>query len=188
MNSWTMLLVGLVATIALLAAACGTGSGDEDTPAQQSTETASSGGDSTEDPMMDHSVSGVPLDMDAKYGGILRVSQRSTNPLIPWEEAAGPAFDVAHLLNNMLIKPRTWGNEDDYRNNAFFELHPDLAETWEQSANGLAWSFNLRDGVEWSDGTPLSCNDVKVVIRHHPPGGRCGTTSQPTEDPLPGHP
>ena len=162
MNRLTMLLVGMVATLALLAAACGTGSDDEDTPVSQPTATASSGGTPpTEVPMMDHSVSGVPLDMDAKYGGILRVSQRSTNPLIPWEEAAGPAFDVAHLLNNMLIKPRTWGNEDDFRNNAFFELHPDLAETWEQSANGLAWSFNLRDGVEWSDGTPLSCNDVK---------------------------
>ena len=44
MNKWTMLLVGLVATIALLAAACGTGSDDEDTPAP--TATASSPGDS----------------------------------------------------------------------------------------------------------------------------------------------
>ena len=158
MNRLTMLLVGMVATLALLAAACGTGSEDEDTPVSQPTVGGTT--PSTEVPM-DHSVSGVPLDMDAKYGGILKVSQRSTNPLNPWEEAAGPAFDVAHLLNNMLIKPRTWGTEDDYKNAAFFELHPDLAETWEQSPNGLAWTFNLRDGIEWSDGTPLSCNDVK---------------------------
>ena len=45
MNKWTMLLVGLVATIALLAAACGTGSDDEDTPVPVAT--ASSGGATT---------------------------------------------------------------------------------------------------------------------------------------------
>ena len=32
MNRLTLLLVGMVATLALLAAACGTGSDDEDTP------------------------------------------------------------------------------------------------------------------------------------------------------------
>ena len=162
MSRWTMLLVGLVATLALLAAACGTGSEDEDTPEPQPTTPASSGGETTESPtMMDHSISGVPLEEDARHGGILEIAYRSNNPLIPWEEAAGPAFDVGHLLQNMLIKPRTWGTEEDYQSNAFFELHPDLAETWEQSTNGLAWTFNLRDGVEWSDGTALTCADVK---------------------------
>ena len=50
---------------------------------------------------------------------------------------------------------------EDFNNLAYFELHPDLAKSWEQSDNGLGYTFNLRDGVNWSDGVPVSCNDVK---------------------------
>ena len=108
------------------------------------------------------SVSGIPLDPDAKYGGILRTSYISNSPsFIPWESAAGHSFPVAHLLNDMLIKPRTWGNRDDVRNQVYFELHPDLAESWAESEDGLRYTFNLRDGVSWSDGVPVSCNDIK---------------------------
>ena len=180
MSRWTLVLVGLVATLALLAAACGTAEEEQEdettSPAQPTatalTITASSpvaapttaseaptGGTGGGDPT--HSVSGIPLDPDAVFGGTLKIAYRSTNPLNPWEEAAGPAFDVGQLLNNMLIKPRTWGTEEDFKNNAFFELHPDLAASWEQSEDGLAWTFNLRDGIEWSDGVPLTCNDIK---------------------------
>ncbi len=180
MSRWTLLLVGLIATLALLAAACGTAEeDDEETPGPAeptatpllitgSSPTAvpddmDDSTDDMDDDMTDEnvSVSGIPLDPDAVYGGTLKLAYRSNNPLNPWEEAAGPAFDVGHLLNNMLIKPRTWGTEDDFRNNAFFELHPDMASSWEQSEDGLAWSFNLRDGINWSDGVPMTCNDVK---------------------------
>ena len=61
----------------------------------------------------------------------------------------------------MLIKPRTWGDRDDFRNQVYFELHPDLAESWEQSEDGRAYTFILRDGVNWSDGVPVTCNDIK---------------------------
>lgn len=33
------------------------------------------------------------------------------------------------------------------------------AEKWEQSEDGLTWTFTLRDGLKWSDGTPLTAND-----------------------------
>lgn len=33
------------------------------------------------------------------------------------------------------------------------------AETWEKSEDGLTWTFHLRDGLKWSDGTPLTAND-----------------------------
>jgi peptide/nickel transport system substrate-binding protein len=162
----------MVATLALLAAACGTGSEDDTpVPAEPTATALVIGGSSPEamptetmgnEPMeMERSVSGVPLDSDARFGGTLRTSYTTNSPFIPWEEAAGSAFPVAHLLNNMLIKPRTWGTEADYNNFAYFELHPDLAESWEQSAAGLDITFTLRDGIEWSDGTALTCNDVK---------------------------
>ena len=33
------------------------------------------------------------------------------------------------------------------------------AESWEPSADGLTWTFKLRDGLKWSDGTDLTAED-----------------------------
>lgn len=40
------------------------------------------------------------------------------------------------------------------------ELEPALAESWEVSEDGLTWTFNLRDGVMFSNGRPLTAEDV----------------------------
>jgi len=38
-------------------------------------------------------------------------------------------------------------------------LIPGAAEKWEPSSDGLTWTFHLRPGQVWSDGTPLTAND-----------------------------
>ena len=35
-----------------------------------------------------------------------------------------------------------------------------LAESWEASADGKTWTYTLRPDLVWSDGTPLTANDV----------------------------
>lgn len=44
-------------------------------------------------------------------------------------------------------------------------LIPGAAEKWEASADGLSWSFHLRPGQVWSDGTPLTANDYVESYR-----------------------
>jgi ABC-type oligopeptide transport system substrate-binding subunit/class 3 adenylate cyclase len=42
---------------------------------------------------------------------------------------------------------------------------PSLAERWEISADGLRYVFHLREGLTWSDGTPLTAHDVEFGIK-----------------------
>jgi peptide/nickel transport system substrate-binding protein/oligopeptide transport system substrate-binding protein len=45
-------------------------------------------------------------------------------------------------------------------------LIPGAAERWEASEDGLSWTFYLRPGQVWSDGTPLTANDYVATYRH----------------------
>ncbi len=68
------------------------------------------------------------------------------NPFAHW---SGPTWDVFRLCYNFL----TWYNED-------YEPVPDLATEWSTSEDGKVWTFTIREGMKWSDGEPLTANDI----------------------------
>lgn len=41
------------------------------------------------------------------------------------------------------------------------DIVPGLAQSWDASPDGLTWTFNLRQGLKWQDGTEFTANDVK---------------------------
>jgi peptide/nickel transport system substrate-binding protein len=45
------------------------------------------------------------------------------------------------------------------------EFTPDgsMSESWTVSADGLTWTFKLRDGITWSDGDPVDAADFKFT-------------------------
>lgn len=45
------------------------------------------------------------------------------------------------------------------------DLKPGLAEKWEVSDDGLTYTFHIRDGVTFDDGTPLDANAVVTSLR-----------------------
>ena len=45
-----------------------------------------------------------------------------------------------------------------------FATIPGLAESWEGSDDGQTWTYKLRDGLKWSDGKPLTAEDVAYTI------------------------
>jgi peptide/nickel transport system substrate-binding protein len=45
-----------------------------------------------------------------------------------------------------------------------FSPVPGLAESWTSSDDGLTWTYTLRDGLVWSDGEPLTADDVAYSI------------------------
>src|SRR3954454_9591381 len=49
----------------------------------------------------------------------------------------------------------------------------ELAEKWERSADGLTYTFHLRDGVKFHDGAPVTSADIKATFDRvrKPPAG-----------------
>ena len=45
------------------------------------------------------------------------------------------------------------------------EVVPWLAESWEASEDGLTWTFTLKEGVEFTDGTPLDRRGRRLQLR-----------------------
>ena len=44
------------------------------------------------------------------------------------------------------------------------QIYGVLAESWEPSADGLVWTFKLRQGVTFHDGTPFDAESVKATV------------------------
>ena len=44
------------------------------------------------------------------------------------------------------------------------ELEPQLARSWERSADNREWTYHLRRDVRWSDGVPVTAHDVKFTL------------------------
>ncbi|GHO45456.1 peptide ABC transporter substrate-binding protein [Ktedonospora formicarum] len=44
------------------------------------------------------------------------------------------------------------------------EVYGELAQSWTTSEDGLTWTFKLRDGIKFSDGNPITADDVVFSI------------------------
>lgn len=73
----------------------------------------------------------------------------------PDPETIDPALNSAIDGGNMLLH----SFECLLTVNQEGNLAPGQAERWETSEDGLTWTFHLRDGLKWSDGSDLTAND-----------------------------
>ena len=58
------------------------------------------------------------------------------------------------------------GTEPLLRNNENLELVPALAESWKAGPNAEYWDFVIREGAVWSDGMPITADDIVYTYRH----------------------
>ena len=103
---------------------------------------------------------------NAQYGGILRrggYSDPAHYDLMQVSSVVN-SFKQMMLLNNVLrYNPIDAGQT----------IIPDLATSWEVSEDGKVWTFPLREGVPFHDGTILNADDVAASWSRviDPPGG-----------------
>src|SRR4051812_3664525 len=89
----------------------------------------------------------------AKTGGLLRIGITapidSLNPFVAINTASYNVFVMVYPQLVQYVPPG---------------LHPviqgDWATSWDTSKDGLTWTFHLRPGAKWSDGKPMTSEDV----------------------------
>jgi peptide/nickel transport system substrate-binding protein len=74
--------------------------------------------------------------------------------LDPHTTTSSFAFTVLENVYDTLVQPG-----DD------LTMEGALAESWETSDDLLTWTFNLRDGVQFHDGSPLTADDVIASLQ-----------------------
>ena len=92
----------------------------------------------------------------AQGGGELRFAlqadPKTFNPLLVEDE---PSVNVRYLTGGVLIR----------LNRATQAYEPELAKSWRITEGGKRITFQLRDGISFSDGTPFTAEDVAATMR-----------------------
>ena len=98
-----------------------------------------------------------------KRGGLVKTAWGATTANFDTHQG-GSSAALGQAYNSLIRK-----NPNDGLNSVI----PSLAVDWEFDPQGLGWTFHLRDGVKWHDGTDFSSADVKATFDRitNPPEG-----------------
>lgn len=144
-------LGALAAVAALTLSACGGGSGDDGDGGDGSGAAAT--------PEFNIALDQVFNPSDKK-GGIIKMAHSSDwDTLDPGETYYGFSWNFSRLYGRSLLmfKPAP-GDESN-------ELVPDLAEDLgEPSDGGKTWTYKIKQGVKYEDGTEVTAQDVKYAV------------------------
>jgi peptide/nickel transport system substrate-binding protein len=108
----------------------------------------------------------------ADTGAVKDVAREKTFVVTLWSDTAGaiPGFDNWNPLtaagNALRGNGGNIGMSEGlfYRNLNDGKETPWLGESYKSNADFTQWTMILRKGIEWSDGKPFTCNDVKFTI------------------------
>ncbi len=76
------------------------------------------------------------------------------------------SMDVHKTSNDYLVPMNVFDSlfEAVKNDDGSVSIEPSLVESYEMSEDGLTYNFTLREGVRFSDGTPLTSEDVKFTF------------------------
>ena len=87
---------------------------------------------------------------------VLRVGTlQDIDSLNPFAGVTVAAYEMFHLNYDMLTGYAPDGS-----------VRPEIADSWEHSADGLTWTFKIHPGITWQDGQPLTAKDVAFTFNY----------------------
>lgn len=156
----------LIFTLAMIATAC--------VPAQPAAQPAAKVAEATKAPAAAAAVEATPthVPQPASIPDLKDVAREKTFVMTLWSDTGGtmPAFDNWNPLINAGNALRGNGGNAGMSEGLFYRNlnngteTPWLAESYDHNADFTQWTMKLRKGVEWSDGQPFTCTDVKFTI------------------------
>ncbi|CAN5782942.1 peptide-binding protein [soil metagenome] len=98
---------------------------------------------------------GAATAQEADTSAVLNLATNADPTLNPWTPGA---VIESNLINTILFDQLTRYSPED------LTPVPALAVAWSADEGGLAWTFELRQGVQWSDGAPFGAHDVAFTF------------------------
>jgi len=150
-----MMLLGLSL---ILAVACGGAPAAPETTAAPAVEpTAAPVESATSQPTATLQVAAPPTDVEVNPGKLTIMEGDLGNERFDWLWGTGAGSRTySRIVHGYLI------SIDSRRT----ELVPGIASDWSLSADGLTWTFTIRRGVKWHDGSELTAQDVLWTFQH----------------------
>lgn len=143
---WLTLLIGLALLTASLAG-CGPAAEPEvEEPAEEA---------AVEEPAEEAEVEEPAEEAEPKIFRDGALLGQDLSSLDPQSEMSLAMYGVARNIYSTLVR---LGYEGD------LDIHPDLAESWDISDDGLVYTFHLREGVEFHTGQEVTADDVKFTF------------------------
>nr|WP_090341517.1 ABC transporter substrate-binding protein [Mycolicibacterium malmesburyense]CRL71491.1 dipeptide ABC transporter periplasmic protein [Mycolicibacterium malmesburyense] len=97
---------------------------------------------------------GEGVDLGESSNNLVAAIAGEPDQLDPHKTSAYFSFEVLENVFDTLVEP-----------DAKLEMRPALAESWEVSPDQLSWTFHLRAGVTFHDGSPFTADDVVFSYR-----------------------
>ncbi|WP_094288381.1 ABC transporter substrate-binding protein [Mycobacterium lehmannii] len=97
---------------------------------------------------------GQGVDLGESSNSLVAAIAGEPDQLDPHKTSAYFSFEVLENVFDTLVEP-----------DANLEMRPALAESWEVSPDELSWTFHLRPGVTFHDGSPFTADDVVFSYR-----------------------
>ena len=115
---------------------------------------------------------------DFRKSAVALVAAASVGGLLGAMPAPAPAQTLKVVMHSDLkILDPIWTTAYIVRNHGYlvwdtlfamdekFEVKPQMVDKYDVSADKLTWTFTLRDGLEWTDGKPVTSEDCVASIK-----------------------
>jgi ABC-type oligopeptide transport system substrate-binding subunit len=172
--------MSLLVLLTLLFAACSGQSAPAEAPAEapaaeEPAEEAEAPAEEAEAPAEEAEATDTPAEEAAAGGNVTIYGEELPADARPYEEqvyriACSNTANQVTFDFSVSVYQRYCGSDlfqDQLVNlDKDFNVIPASAESWEVSEDGLTWTFHLKEGLQWSDGTPLTAHDYVATFQY----------------------